>query len=221
MKRTAMDINSPKADLLADLGEVVIDRLLENEVLKEIPILGSAVNLARAGIGIRERVFLNKIKIFVSLLPEQSEEDRQRFVDELEKDSKSRIRFGETVLTVIEQSDSTVKVEYVAIVFSAFLKGYISPRELRELCHSISMAQADNLIEFAETEKLSERQIRQLVHTGLTAVRYPPVELTFSGSIDVKPKFGISKIGGVLRNLIRDFSRANKANAADARTSRG
>lgn len=201
-----MDINSSKIDLLADLGEVAIDQLMTNEIIKEIPILGSAVNIARAGIGIREKAFLNKLRIFIELLPQQSDEERKKFSEEVDKDSTSRIKFGEAVLTTIEQSDSSAKVEYVAIIFSSFVKFEISARELREMCHSINIAQVDDLVAFTEADKPTERQIRDLIHTGLTATRYPPVEVTFSGSIDVKPEFGITKIGGILRNLIKQFN---------------
>lgn len=198
-----MDTNSAKVDLLADLGEVVIDQLLNNAVIKDIPILGCAVNLTRAGIGIRERAFLNKIKAFVDALPEQSKVERRKFLKKVEKDSKSRMRFGDAVLTVIEQSDSLLKVEWVAIIFSAFLRDDISDRELRELCHSILMTQTDHLKEFVETIRLKDRQVRELVHTGLAAVRYPPVKINYSGSIDVKPKFGLTKNGVLLRRLIQ------------------
>ena len=197
-------MDSSNIDLLADLGEVALDQLLENQVLKEIPILGSAVNIARAGIGIRERAFLNKIQIFVSMLPEQSEEDKQRMILELNKDSKSRVRFGEAVFSTIEQSASSAKVEYVAIVFSAFIKGEISSRELRELCHSINVTQTDDLLEFAEEKHLNERMMRELVHTGLTDVRYPTEVPTTPGSINVKPEFGITKNGNILRNLVME-----------------
>lgn len=199
-----MNKDSSSIDLLADLGEVALDQLLENQVLKEIPILGSAVSIARAGIGIRERAFLNKIKLFISMLPEQSEEDKERLIVELDKDSKSRIKLGEAVLSTIEQSDSSAKVEYVAVVFSAFVKGKISSRELRELCHSINVTQADDLLEFAESDHLSEQRMRELVHTGLTDVIYPSEVPTTPGSINVKPTFEITKNGNILRKLVME-----------------
>lgn len=199
-----MDKNSSSIDLLANLGEVALDQLLENPVLKEIPILGSAVSIARAGIGIREQAFLNKIKLFIDMLPEQSEEDKERLVEALDKDSRSRIKFGEVVLSTIEQSDSSAKVEYVAIVFSAFLMGEISSRELRQLCHSINVTQADDLLEFAESDHLGEQKMRELVHTGLTDVIYPSTVPNTVGSINVKPTFEITKNGNILRQLVAE-----------------
>lgn len=197
-----MGKESSKIDLLADLGEVVLDQLLENQVLKEVPILSSAVNVARAGVGIRERSFLNKINLFISMLPEQSEEDKERLMIEIDKDSKSRIRFGEAVLSTIEKSDSSAKVEYVAIAFSAFVKGKILSRELRELSHSINVTQTDDLLDFTESDQLSEQRMRELVHTGLTNVIYPSEVPTTPGSINIKPTFEITKNGNILRKLV-------------------
>lgn len=204
-----MDIDSSSTDLLADLGEVVLDQLSNNEVVREIPILGIAVNIARAGIGIRERVFLNKINLFVNRLPEQSKEDRARLITELHHDSKSRVKFGEAVLSTIEQSDSSAKVEYVAIVFSAFVKGRVSSRELRELCHSINVTQSDNLLDFAESEQVSELMIKELVHTGLTNVTYPTSVPTTPGAIHIQPTFEITQIGQLLRELVMEQIRHN------------
>jgi hypothetical protein len=55
----SIDLKSPSFDLLADLGETAIDELLSHDAIKDIPILDAAVNLARTGIGLRERAFLN------------------------------------------------------------------------------------------------------------------------------------------------------------------
>lgn len=197
-------MDSSNIDLLADLGEVALDQLIENEVLKEIPILGTAVGIARAGIGIRERVFLNKIQIFITTLHEQSDDDRKRLLMEINKDSKARIKFGEAVFSTIEQSTSSVKVEYVAIIFSAFIKGELSSKELRELCHSINVAQVDDLVEFAEGESINERMYRDLVYTGLTNVRYPTSVPTTINSININPEFGITKNGNILRKLVKE-----------------
>lgn len=200
----SIDFKSPSFDLLADLGETAIDELLSNDVIKDIPILGTAVNLARTVIGLRERAFLNKLRLFVESLPQQSDDERSKLGSAIAKDRDSRAKVGEAIFSTLEQADSTVKVQYVGLVFAAFLREHISDRELRELCHSIRTTQVDDLVEFIESESPHERLLREMAHTGLVGVRYPPVPVTHSGTLEVKPIFGLTKNGGILRNVVRE-----------------
>lgn len=48
-------------DFLADNSEAILDSLLENEVIKEIPILGSSLKIIRGIQSLRDRAYLNKI----------------------------------------------------------------------------------------------------------------------------------------------------------------
>lgn len=184
-------------DLLADLGETALGLVTSNEVLKEIPILSTAVGLARLGKNFRERAFLNMIATFLRNLPEQTTERRKRLAEEARLDSKRRLKYGEALFTTLEQADSTVKAEYAALVFSAFVDGEISDRELRGLCHGIRVAQVDELVEFAEGDT-KPMNMEHLAHTGLAGTRYP--QMKFDGN--TKPEFAYTKIGGILRELL-------------------
>ena len=200
----SIDFKSPSFDLLADLGETAIDELLSNDVIKDIPILGTAINLARTVIGLRERAFLNKLRLFVQSLPHQSDDERSKLCSAIANDCDSRDKVGEAIFSTLEQADSTVKVQYIGLVFAAFLREYISDRELRELCYSIRITQVDDLVEFIESESPRERLLREMVHTGLVGVRYPPVPVTHSGTLEVKPIFGLTKNGYILRNVVQE-----------------
>jgi hypothetical protein len=53
-------------DLGADLFEVAVDTLTDSGVLKDIPVLGSAVKIAVIGKTIHDRIFLTKIHRFLA-----------------------------------------------------------------------------------------------------------------------------------------------------------
>lgn len=57
-------MNENFQDFLADNSEVFIDSLIENEVIKEIPILGSSLKIIRGIQSLRDRAYLNKINYF-------------------------------------------------------------------------------------------------------------------------------------------------------------
>jgi hypothetical protein len=107
-------------DLLADNSEVLLDSLIDNEILKEIPILGSSLKIIRGVQSIRDRAYLSKIKRFVDHLGEIDDKERKKLIDESNKDKKRRVKFGDAIFTTIEKSDSLLKVEYLAIALSLF-----------------------------------------------------------------------------------------------------
>ena len=54
-------------DLIMDLGETAIDAVLDEGVLKEIPILGSFLGVARATMSIQDKLFTKKLLTFLHL----------------------------------------------------------------------------------------------------------------------------------------------------------
>lgn len=56
---------STAVELGADMMEVVIDESLEDGLLKDVPLLGSAVKIANLTRSVRDRLFLAKLKRFV------------------------------------------------------------------------------------------------------------------------------------------------------------
>jgi hypothetical protein len=197
-----MNIESAKFDILADIGESALDQIIENDFLKEIPVLGTAVNIARLGYQLRERAFINKVSAFLSHLPKHTQETQKILLQEIEKDSKRRLKFGEALFFTLEQADSLVKAEYAAIVFTSFIRGEISDRELRALCHSIRVTQSDELIEFSESKTLRQKLLRDLSHTGLVSARFSSRKLNEKHEVATKPQYGFTKNGGILRNLL-------------------
>ncbi len=51
--------------IIQDYGELAIDALIQDDLLKEIPVIGTAVRLTKMGIAIRDRNFLKKILRFI------------------------------------------------------------------------------------------------------------------------------------------------------------
>lgn len=138
-------------DIIADFGEIGLDAITENEVIREIPILGTAVSLARAGASIRDKLFLTKIKRFIDHISETTPEQRNKLVEESRKDESRRARVGEAVFTTLEQSDSVAKVDYVSSAFEAFLNNDISDSDLRMMCFAIRLTFIDDLVDFVES----------------------------------------------------------------------
>lgn len=53
-------INSEQFAMISDLSEVALDNFTDNEILKDIPLIGTAVKLLNIGNTINDRIFVNK-----------------------------------------------------------------------------------------------------------------------------------------------------------------
>jgi hypothetical protein len=195
-----MTIGPLITDSVARWTDLAINELWDNELVQKIPFLGEAVSAVRLGLGISERIFLNKVQRFVEQAGDLSEEEKEKIAEELEEEKKSRLKWGEAVLTVIDQSDSSVKIDYVAWAVVAFARGDLSAQELRELCHAINVTQVDKLVAFAENSPLSKED--ELVHTGLVESSLPPTPTT-SGAVRVRPKYKPTRLGRLLRGIVK------------------
>jgi hypothetical protein len=182
-------MNGNFQDLLADNTEVAIDTLLGNEVIKEIPILGSSIKIIRGIQSLRDRAYLNKVKLFIEKVGQINEDQKQRIISESKKSEKSRAKFGDSIFTTIEQSDSTVKMEYLAIAFEAFLNKDFEESDLRLICHIIRYTFSDDLIDLVEYEN-PNTDLKHVVSTGLAEVFYE--HLKFDGNAEPKYKLSCS-----------------------------
>jgi hypothetical protein len=78
-------VDSSAIDAASSLAEVGIDALLDDGLLRDIPVVGTLVSLARAGIALRDRFFAKKIARFLLQVGDVPEEERRRFHEELRK----------------------------------------------------------------------------------------------------------------------------------------
>lgn len=187
-------------DLLADNSEILLDSLMDNEILKEIPVLGSSLKIIRGIQSIRDKSYLNKIKRFVEHLGEIDENERKKLLEESTKDKKRRVKFGDAIFTTIEQSDSLVKIEYLAIAFEAFLNDEIGESDLRLICHVINNSFTDELIEVIETE--FPGNLQYVVPSGLADVIYSKLTMDMDTT---EPHYKLSSIAGQLRTAWKKY----------------
>lgn len=189
-------------DLLADNFEAILDSLVENDIVKEIPVLGTSLKMIRGIQSIRDRAYLNKIKTFLDNVGEITDEQKQKLIKEIEKTKNSRAKFGDALFTAIEQSDSQVKIEYISVAFLAFLNNEIGDWELKLLNHMIRITFTDELLDVVENEKPSI-ELKYLASTGLVDIEYP--KLTYDGNAE--PIYNLSPYAKSLRKIWRKYKR--------------
>ncbi len=126
---------------LTDLGvnilEVGVDEVINEGVLKEIPIIGSAVGLIKSGVSIKDHFYVKKLMKFLDAFKDIDEESRVKFVSEELKDETKKEKFGETVLALIEKSDDTDKFKLYAKIFEICFSGHCKYDDAIKTCWMI------------------------------------------------------------------------------------
>lgn len=112
-------------DLGMDLSEIAFDSVLDDGVLKEIPVIGSIAKLYSAGSTISGKIFEKKIIKFMIALEEINLKKRKQFVDRIAKDEKFERKVGEHLLVALDRIDNMDKPPLLAKIFSAYINDHI------------------------------------------------------------------------------------------------
>ncbi len=104
------------------LAETLTDALLEDGILKDIPVISTIVGLGKAGFKIRDRLFLKKIISFISELKEIPINKRNEIITKIDNSKQCRIKIGEKLLYIIDKCDDYEKSQLMGRLFKAFLE---------------------------------------------------------------------------------------------------
>jgi len=197
-------------NIVGDYSEVLIDSLIDDELLKEIPIVRTIINSFKFGINIKDRLFLRKIVSFLLPLTDVSEKNRKEIIESIDDSRKYRIRVGEKLLYIIDSCDDYEVAELISIVFRQYLEKNISYEEFLQVS---SILKDMNMIDF-ETFIKSEGNISNdindvghLIHTGLYNIYYEPIYVNVADEDDRKTlieggnKYKSDVDGGIYVNI--------------------
>ena len=118
--------SSKLKDLSVDVSELTIDSLMDDGLLKQIPVVKTILAIVETTQNISNYLFLKKILSFLSNVKGMSAKKRKKMIEAIDSDDDYKSKVGETVLEIIDKCDSTEKAAYLGVWFSAFLKGKIT-----------------------------------------------------------------------------------------------
>lgn len=123
--------------LSEEYGEIAIDGFLDDGVLKDIPILGTAISLVTFGNSVNKKLFIKKIYKFLFQLRDIPVEKRTEIIDRLNRSEKYQSKVGETIFEILEKIESEGKPEIIGRLFAATLDERISYIDFLRLTHII------------------------------------------------------------------------------------
>jgi hypothetical protein len=169
LNRTAMD--KPEKELAIDLAEMGVDSLLNEGLLKDIPIVSSLVSLIRLAKSIPDRIFAAKVRAFLSRIENVDALKKKQFLADVSVDSAKRAKISEVLVLALDHMDDLGKSEYMAYSFMAYIEGIIDAEMFRRFLHSIVNAFTPDLAEFVSlTDTKGKTQFSLPYHLrGLTS----------------------------------------------------
>lgn len=175
-------------DVFADYAELGIDSILQDGLLKDIPIFGTIIGLCKTGASIRERNFLRQTARFISsfksgTIDPRKLEAHKRKLGANPKEAEDEL--GRVIL-LLDRTIEAKQSEVLGRFYRAFVAGSITWKKFVELSEVNSRMFLDDYVELwnvskgvpRRNEHASERRayrIQRLVSLGLITESYAEV----------------------------------------------
>lgn len=134
------------SEIATDVAEIALDTMLDEGVMKEIPVFGWFVKGYGVINTIRDRVFLKKIAMFLRGLDRVNEDEKKEFREKIEEDESFCRKVGENLILVLDRQDSFDKAYALGRAFSGYLKGKITYQMFLKLAAAIDRSFTDDLL---------------------------------------------------------------------------
>lgn len=120
--------------LMTEFGEFTLDYFIQDDLIKELPIVGPAFSMVKIGVNIRDRIFVEKLKSFIENI-DKNQKWREKFsnIEECNKISKQ-------LLYIIDSCDDDNKLKLIGMAFNYLVNGEISKDEYFYTVNIISKA---------------------------------------------------------------------------------
>ncbi len=166
--------NEHYESILLDAGEIALDSLISNEILKEIPVLSSVANLLRGTIAIRDRLFAEKLKRFLDDIASLNEKEKQKIFGKMKSDPDEAKRVGQTTLIILERISEIKKAHIISVLFITYGLGHLPGSDFRRLTSAVDIAFIDDLEKLLLLHKMPEDNpklfMASLITSGLTEI---------------------------------------------------
>lgn len=129
--------DSELPSLSKDFAEVAVDGIMDEGVLKDLPLVGGLVGIIKFGNSINKHLSAKKIYKFLFELHNIPQEKRIKKIDEINNSRKYQSRVGEMIFELLERIESDGKPEIIGKLFSAVIEEKLDYRIFLNCAHII------------------------------------------------------------------------------------
>lgn len=123
--------------MVTEYAQLAVEALTSDDVLKQIPVVKSAVAGGELLRSVKDHFLLNKLTQFLTSFSEVSDWQRKDMVSRIEADPKYGRRVGLHVIEALDRMDSHRKPQMLAAVFAVYAKEEINVEMLNRLVATI------------------------------------------------------------------------------------
>jgi hypothetical protein len=125
-------------DIAVPLIEVALDAELQQGIIRDIPIVGTAYKALTAAGTVRDALYERKITKFLFELRDIPEQIRNDFAEKIEGDHQQREKLGLTLLNLIEKADDIEKAGILGQLMAAHIRGDLLFDRTLRLCYMVN-----------------------------------------------------------------------------------
>lgn len=183
-----------------------IDSIMNDGLLKDIPIVGMLVGLVKTGQSFSNFLFLRKILSFLNGIDDIDPKERGEMINKIDESQKYKNKVGEQLLFTINHSEDDIKSGYIGTLFRTFITKEITYDEFLKGSFIINGLSNADFEKFILQEAISLEN-SEFIAVGLAFIWAKPVtvidEVTSSGDWGNTPKFITS--GGETDAVLTDI----------------
>lgn len=216
-------VKSDLMELTANLSEVALDDFLNDKILKDIPIIGTIINVIKTSQNISNYLFAKKLVAFIYGIKDIDPSKRKKEIEKIDTSQKYQIKVGEKLLFILDRCDDNEKSRYIAHLFRAFLAQKITYDDFLQAAHVVEKVYLHYLKYFIDDEEevLAIEDAQEEIAAGLfyiaahepTVISEPITTKKDKPSYIIEngvPTAHLSDTGRVIRKVFADKTNGRK-----------
>lgn len=155
--------SSDLSSLARDLSEVGIDSVLGEGLLRDIPVIGTAVGVWKAGVAVKDALFFRKLLAFLKDLSSISQAKRAEMIESI-SDNATAESAGEKLLVLLDRMESSTKATLLGKSFRIMAEEEISAEEFWRVSFvldRVPLADLQSLKNWRQTELNDVEHVRK------------------------------------------------------------
>ncbi|WP_437397567.1 hypothetical protein [Flagellimonas lutimaris] len=183
--------------LVKDYSEIGLDNLIQDELLKEVPLIKSFFAIFKFGKKVEDYFFAKKLIACLQEISEVNVVKRKRFIEEINGSNDTEEKVGETFILIISRADSISKAKLIGKLYKSYISGTIDYTQLRRLCHLVDkafIADLESLYSYHKNHQIPPIARESLINSGAIKLTGFAGQTTH-GMSQGMPHFEISELG--------------------------
>ena len=188
-------------EILVDYTEIALDSILSEDILKDIPIIGTLVKSAKIIAGIQDKIFITKLYSFLTRIADIPSEERIKMIEKIDSSSEYNLKVGSKLIVLLDKLDDIEKAEVLGNLFKSFLKSKIDYSVFLRLATILNKVFLPDLIKLKNGTHLSNESKNHLYSVGLMDVKINSKSLFRDSDLVYNTTFNLNSLSRKLKEF--------------------